>query len=325
MEKTPLNLFKQKHMMSREIPASPFMKKLGYGTGICVYLLPNKLKRNQTASPWAVKKTLKLKHDTTMYGKRLDFEAEVLRRLTHRNIVEFKAYEMSQDGRFNLCMEACSMSLGDLLEKRYEDKLGPLEVFKINTLGLDISKALNYLHNEVLMMHGDMKSFNILIKGNFGICKLCDFGVSLKVKKDGLLDFDKDPKAHYVGTDLWSAPEIFEEDSTLISTKSEIFSFGLVFYECLTCVPPNTLEMMDKKALDFDDVACEEIEEIEDEEDEGPIYGIRPPFPEDMKLSEDYNDILHIFNICTDDDPEQRPDARKLENIFNELNIIVID
>ena len=122
----------------------------------------------------------------------------------------------------------------------------------------------------------------------------------------------------------YSAPEVFEEDSTLISTKSEIFSFGLVFYECLTCVPPNTLEMMEKKALDFEDVDCD-VEEIEDEEDEGPIYGIRPPFPEDMMLTDDYNDILHIFNMCTDDDPEERPDAKKLENIFNELNIIVID
>jgi PDZ-binding kinase len=99
MEKTPLNLFKRKHMISQEIPASPFMKKLGFGTGIAVYLLPNKLKKNQTTSPWAVKKCLKLKHDNKMYGKRLDFEAEVLRKLTHKNIVEFKAYEMSQDGR----------------------------------------------------------------------------------------------------------------------------------------------------------------------------------------------------------------------------------
>lgn len=53
MEKTPLNIFKKRHMISQEIPASPFMKKLGFGTGIAVYLLPNKLKRNQTSSPWA--------------------------------------------------------------------------------------------------------------------------------------------------------------------------------------------------------------------------------------------------------------------------------
>lgn len=86
--------------------------------------------------------------------------------------------------------------------------------------------------------------------------------------------------------------------------------------------------MLDKKALDFDD-ECEQEntieEEVDSEEDDGPIYGIRPLIPEDIKLSEDYNDILHVFNMCTEDNPEDRPDAAKLESIFNELNIIVID
>lgn len=44
IEKTPLKLFKKKHLIegkaSQQIPASPLMKKLGYGTGIAVYLLP---------------------------------------------------------------------------------------------------------------------------------------------------------------------------------------------------------------------------------------------------------------------------------------------
>lgn len=230
--------------------------------------------------------------------------------------------------RFLLCMEAMTSSLGDILEKRHDSNLGPLEVRKINTLGFDISKALNYLHNEALLLHGDMKSFNILVKGDFGICKLCDFGVSIYIKNDGLIDFDKNPAAVYTGTDLWSAPEVFEEDSMLVSTKSEIFSFGLVFYETLTLCPPHTLEMAAaKRALNFDDTTDEIDESIEDEEDYEPMCGSRPLFPDDIltKLTEDYDDILHIFHICTDENPEKRPSADKLEKIFEELNIIVID
>jgi PDZ-binding kinase len=229
-------------------------------------------------------------------------------------------------------MEACTSSLGDLLEKRYEEKLGPLPVGNIYTLGLDISKALNYLHTEQLLLHGDIKSFNILIKGEFTICKLCDFGVSIKVKEDGLLDFDADPKAHYTGTNLWSAPEVFEEDPELVSTKTEIFSFGLIFYECLALCPPHTLEMVGKKALTFDDPEEQENKENaavndadEEDEDDEPLYGFRPIFPSDLKLSENYNDIMHIYYICTEDDPEERPSAAKLEGLFNELSIIVID
>lgn len=119
-------------------------------------------------------------------------------------------------------MEACTMSLGDLIEKRSGEGLGSLEPEKINTIGYDISKALNYLHNEALLLHGDMKSYNVLIKEDFVICKLCDFGVSIPIKANGLIDFVKRPNADYVGTNLWNAPEVFEEDSTLISTKSEM-------------------------------------------------------------------------------------------------------
>lgn len=124
--------------------------------------------------------------------------------------------------RFNLAMEACTASLGDLIEARFGESLGPLEPEKIVTMGFDISKALNYLHLEALLLHGDLKSFNILIKGDFAICKLCDFGVSIPILADGLIDFDKKPNAQYTGTDLWNAPEVFEEDATLISTKSEM-------------------------------------------------------------------------------------------------------
>lgn len=128
-------------------------------------------------------------------------------------------------------MEACTSSLGDLLETRFGGSLGPLELKKINSMGYDISKALNYLHNDALFLHGDLKSFNILIKGDFAVCKLCDFGVSLPIKADGLLDFDKKPKAEYTGTDLWNAPEVFEEDASLISTKSEMWGIiSIILY-----------------------------------------------------------------------------------------------
>lgn len=225
---------------------------------------------------------------------------------------------------YNLAMEACTSSLGSLLEERFSDALGPLEIFKMNKMGHDISKALNYLHNEALILHGDMKSFNILIKGEFSVCKLCDFGVSVPIKKDGTLDFDKKPNADYVGTDLWNAPEVFEEDAELISTKSEIFSFGLVLFECIALVPPHTVHMGNsKKALDFDNIdAAEEAGDEAEEEEEDDLdfmVGTRPLFAADMKLPETYNDLLQVFYICTDENPEDRPDAKDLERIFGEL------
>jgi PDZ-binding kinase len=222
-------------------------------------------------------------------------------------------------------MEACTTSLGNLLEDRMESNLGPLESSKIITVGTDISEALKYLHNDVMLMHGDMKSYNILIKGDFEISKLCDFGVSVPITDDGLLDFEKNPNVEYTGTELWNAPELFEEDSSLVSVKSEIFSFGLVIYECIALCPPHTLKVTTQKALDFDNLNDENEEEnIEDEEDEYEdemdfMVGTRPLFPQDLKLTTDYNPILEVFFLCTDDDPDKRPSSNQLSDIFAEI------
>lgn len=226
-------------------------------------------------------------------------------------------------------MEACTISLGNLLEDRVESSSGPLESAKILKVGIDVSAALKYLHNEVMLMHGDMKSFNILIKGDFEICKLCDFGVALPITNDGLLNFEKNENLEYTGTELWNAPELFEEDNTLVSTKCEIFSFGLVIYECIALCPPHTLKIQKQKSLNFDNLDdeddCEEIEEEEDEEYEDEMdfmVGTRPLFPQDLKLTSDYNPILEVFHICTDEDPDKRPCSNQLVDIFAETKSI---
>lgn len=38
---------------------------------------------------------------------------------------------------------------------------------------------MQYLHNEKKLLHGDMKSCNVVIKGDFETVKICDVGVSL--------------------------------------------------------------------------------------------------------------------------------------------------
>lgn len=55
-------------------------------------------------------------------------------------------------------------------------------------MSLDVCKALDYLHTQALILHGDLKSFNVLIKGDFELCKLCDFGVSVPLNAEGYLD-----------------------------------------------------------------------------------------------------------------------------------------
>lgn len=104
-------------------------------------------------------------------AERLRNEAEILRKLKHPNIVGFRAFVKTTDGRECLAMEECHTSLGDLLEIN-EDYLAAKHVQKV---AVEIAKALDYIHNVVRLLHGDIKSHNILIKGNQSLEKIFTF------------------------------------------------------------------------------------------------------------------------------------------------------
>ncbi len=69
-------------------------------------------------------------------------------------------------------------------------------------VGRDIAAALAYLHNTKHLLHGDIKSANVLIRGDFEIAKLCDFGVTVKLN-DQLEAIDPE---EFVGTDVFLSP-----------------------------------------------------------------------------------------------------------------------
>lgn len=41
-----------------------------------------------------------------------------------------------------------------------------------------------YLHNEKSLLHGDIKSGNVVIKGDFETVKICDVGVALTLDEN---------------------------------------------------------------------------------------------------------------------------------------------
>ena len=80
---------------------------------------------------------------------------------------------------------------------------------------------MDYLHTSTLggkpkLLHGDLKSANVLVKGEFDEIKLCDFGVTLPLNDAGEVD-QEGGKNQYIGTEPWSAKEVIEEHT--ISTK----------------------------------------------------------------------------------------------------------
>ncbi|XP_035424234.1 lymphokine-activated killer T-cell-originated protein kinase isoform X2 [Cygnus atratus] len=262
------------------IPASPFMQKLGYGTGVNVYLM----KRNQQS----------------LYQQRLNDEAKILKSLQHPNIVGYRAFTEANDGSMCLAMEyGGEKSLGDLIEERNTARLGPFPAATILKVALSMARGLKYLHNDKKLLHGDIKSSNVVIKGDFEAVKICDVGVSLPLDENMTVS---DPEVYYIGTEPWKPKEALQDDG-VITDKADIFAFGLTLWEMMTLSVPhlNLGSGTDDEDESFD----------EDDFDEEAYYaalGTRPALNME-ELDPSYQHVIELFSICTSEEPQKRPSA----------------
>ncbi|CAL8317591.1 unnamed protein product [Merluccius merluccius] len=306
------------------IPASPFMEKLGYGTGVNVYLMNRVGKLN--ASPWAVKKinTKCAAKQIHVYQSRLTEEAKILKGIHHPNIVGFRAFTTAKDGTKCLAMEyGGEQSLNDLIEKRKAEGLDAFPAATIEKVALHVARGLQYLHNEKKLLHGDMKSCNVVIKGDFETVKICDVGVSLQLDENMKV---ADPKAEYIGTEPWKPKETLE-DGGEITDKADIFAYGLTLWEMMTLAMPH-LEMLDQD--DEEEDIGDEDESDGDSFDEDDYYerlGTRPALAVDT-LGAGYRRVVELFCLCTEEDPKSRPSAAQIVQALESnapSEVIVLD
>jgi len=90
----------------------------------------------------------------------------------------------------------------------------PFPAKDILKVGFEIAKGLKYLHHTAHILHGDIKSWNILVSHGFNTVKLCDFGSSLPLTES--LEVDtlrlcynlQEGELPYIGTECWNPPEI---------------------------------------------------------------------------------------------------------------------
>lgn len=296
-----------------QVPPTPQTNRLGYGTGVGVYAMARGgVSNSQNLSPWALKKVERKFKGEKVFSDRLKVEAKILKSLSHPNIIGFRGEGKTKDGRVCLAMETCDTSLGDLIEKRRDADLGAFPVENILAVAEGLCSALNYLHHEKNLLHGDIKSFNVLIKGDFEQVKLCDFGTPIFLNDLGLM---ADGNQEYVGTELWSAPEVLHDD--IVSAKADIFSFGLTLWEMLSLSPPNMPASTSFNESSWSqDSDCSVMEVTASG---NPVYesmnmsmnaGQKPKLP--PNLGPEYKAVVELFDFCTIEDPKERPSAATL-------------
>ncbi|KAE8820432.1 iron-deficiency induced receptor-like kinase [Hordeum vulgare] len=99
---------------------------------------------------------------------------------------------------------------------------------KLNEIALGIARGIDYLHQgcDMQILHFDIKPHNILLDSNF-IPKVADFGLAKLYPRDTSFV----PSRALRGTIGYIAPEMISRSFGVISSKSDIYSFGMLLLE----------------------------------------------------------------------------------------------
>ncbi|XP_052152954.1 wall-associated receptor kinase 2-like [Oryza glaberrima] len=160
-------------------------------------------------------------------------ELLILSRVNHENIVKLLGCSLQFDVPILVYEFVPNKTLYNLIHIQTDQS--------IRTMGIRLkvaaesAKALAYLHSSLdhpMILHGDVKSTNILLTNNF-IAKVSDFGCSKIRTADENYDVVK-------GTMGYLDPEYLQKFK--LTDKSDVYSFGVVLLELLTRRMPLSVE-----------------------------------------------------------------------------------
>lgn len=171
----------------------------------------------------------RLSGDCGQMEREFHSEVEALSRAQHKNLVSLKGYCKHGNDRLLIYSYMENGSLDYWLHERVEQEL-PLKWRVRLKIAKGAAKGLSYLHNDVKIIHRDIKTSNILLDEKFK-AHLADFGLSRL-----LCPYDTHVTTDLVGTLGYIPPEYGQ---TLSATfKGDVYSFGVVLLELITARRP---------------------------------------------------------------------------------------
>lgn len=246
-----------------------------------------------------------------------DFNREVsfMQQIRHPNLVLFYGAGVTSDNVPFLVVEF--MRDGSMRQVLLSKRV--LSVSTRLGMAVDIAHGMRHLHS-IGSIHRDLKSDNCLVGDNMRI-KVADFGTS-RLMKGGVLDSNTGTatatsvicgggatasgiKTHGVGTPLWMAPEMMQQNSAY-GQEIDVYSFGIVMWELLTRSTPWETDILDTGAH-FSVALWGAVQE-----------GRRPSIPSETDFPDMY---LELMKHCWCGEPGRRPlfisIAREMEVIHS--------
>lgn len=243
-------------------------------------------------------------------NKALDeFQAEiaVLSKVRHRHLVSLLGYSTEGNERILVYEYMPQGALSRHLFHWKSFELEPLSWKKRLNIALDVARAMEYLHNlaHQSFIHRDLKSSNILLGDDFK-AKVSDFGL-VKLAPDG----EKSFVTRLAGTFGYLAPEYAVTGK--ITTKVDVFSFGVVLMELLT-----GLIALDEDRPEESQYLAAWFWHIKSDKDKLRT-AIDPALDLNDETFESICTMAELAGHCTAREPSQRPDMGHAVNVLSPL------
>ncbi|KAM6903929.1 atrial natriuretic peptide receptor 1-like isoform 1-T2 [Lycodopsis pacificus] len=184
-------------------------------------------------------------------------------------------------------------SLQDLMES---DSITLDWMFRYSLIN-DIVKGMLFLHNSVLVSHGNLKSSNCVVDGRF-VLKITDYGLeSLRTSS-----CPEDTHAYYARK-LWTAPELLRTDCPppCGTQRGDVYSFSIILQEVALL----------RGVFHLDSLTLTPKEIVE-----AVRHGGAPPLRPSLCVHSHSEDLGVLMQRCWSEGPHERPD-------FNSVKILL--
>ncbi|KAG2686711.1 hypothetical protein I3760_09G020400 [Carya illinoinensis] len=238
-----------------------------------------------------------------------EFQSEiaVLSKVRHRHLVSLLGYSIEGNERILVYEYMPQGALSKHLFHWKSVKLEPLSWKRRLNIALDVARGMEYLHSMAhqSFIHRDLKSSNILL-GDDLRAKISDFGL-VKLAPDG----EKSMVTRLAGTFGYLAPEYAVTGK--ITTKVDVFSFGIVLMELLT-----GLMALDEDRPEESQYLAAWFWRIKSDK-ETLMAAIDPALDVKEETFESISIIAELAGHCTAREPIQRPDMGHAVNVLAPL------
>ncbi|XP_040922655.1 heat-stable enterotoxin receptor [Toxotes jaculatrix] len=227
-----------------------------------------------------------LKHSDGNFNETQRIELNALLQIDYYSLTKFYGTVKFDQGVFGVFEYGERGSLRYVLNDKisYPEETFMDWEFKISVM-YDIAKGMSYLHASDIQVHGRLKSTNCVVDNRM-VVKITDFGCNSFLSP---------------GADLWTAPEHLRRHGT--SQKGDVYSFAIISQEIVL-----------RKNTFYTECCSDRAEKLS--------RVIMSYFRPDLNFetaSEKEAEVYMLIKSCWDEDPEKRPDFKKVENCLGKI------